>query len=62
MTSGDMNFHLSKKWPKKLMIFDALSNVAFRVSARGPGAELDGRCPNTPRHDEVGAEHRPGVG
>ena len=35
------------------MIFDALSNVAYRVSLRGPGVELEGggalkNCPHQP--------------
>ena len=29
------------------MIFDALSNAAYRVSLRGPGAEIEGGL-NTP--------------
>ena len=30
------------------MIFDALSNAAYRVSLHGPGAELERGCSNTP--------------
>ena len=38
------------------MIFDALSNAAYRVSLRGQEAELD---PPPLRPGAVGAEHRP---
>ena len=30
------------------MIFDALSNAAYRVSLRGPGAEIEGGVSTTP--------------
>ena len=30
------------------MIFDALSNAAYRVSLRGPGAEIEGGFSTTP--------------
>ena len=30
------------------MIFDALSNAAYRVSLRGPGAEIEGGVLNNP--------------
>ena len=34
------------------MIFDALSNAAYRVSLRGPGVELEGAINDTPSGDE----------
>ena len=43
------------------MISDALSNAAYRVSLRGPGAELDGVFKH-PRPGAFGAEHWPGAG
>ena len=35
------------------MIFDALSNAAYRVSLRGPGAEIDGVSQPPPPHQAV---------
>ena len=35
------------------MIFDALSISAYRVSLRGPGAELDGGLKSPPPYQEV---------
>ena len=43
------------------MIFDALSNAAYRVSLHGPGAELEEGV-QTPRPGAFGAEDRPGIG
>ena len=44
MTSGDLTFDLTKKLTEVIssLFFYALSNAAFRVSLRGPGAELQG--------------------
>ena len=43
MTSGDLTFDLTKKVTEVIfLIFDALSNAAYPVSLRGPGAELEG--------------------
>ena len=39
------------------MIFDALSNAAYRVSVRGPEAELEGEAPKSPPpHQVVGGQ------
>ena len=35
------------------MLFDALSNAAYRVSLRGPGAELEGVAINDPLPKQV---------
>ena len=35
------------------MIFDALSNAAYRVSLRGPGAEIEGGFSTTPPQQVV---------
>ena len=35
------------------MIFDALSNAAYRVSLRGPGAEIEGGFLNNPPPQQV---------
>ena len=50
MTSGDLTFDLTKKVTEInfVIIFDTLSNAAFPVSLRGPGAELKGGMLNTP--------------
>ena len=50
MTSGDLTFDLTKKSDRSdfFLIFDALSNAAYPVSLRDPGAELEGGCSNTP--------------
>ena len=49
MTSGDLTFDLTKSDRSYFfLIFDALSNAAYPVSLRGPGAELEGGCSNTP--------------
>ena len=44
LSSGDLTFDLTKKLTQSLsvIIFDALSIAAYRVSLRGPGAELEG--------------------
>ena len=43
MTSGDLTFDLTKKVTEVISsFFDALSNAAYPVSLRGPGAELEG--------------------
>ena len=46
------------------MIFDVLSNAAYRVSLRGPGVKfkLEGMFTPFPRPGEFGAEQRPGAG
>ena len=50
MTSGDLTFDLTKKVTGDFfLIFDALSNVAFPISLRRPGAKLEGGCSNTPQ-------------
>ena len=36
-----------------VMIFDALSNAAYRVSLRGPGAEIEGGVLNNPPPQQV---------
>ena len=55
MTSGDLTFDLTKKVTEVnfFLIFDALSNAACPVSLRGPGAELEGGCSNTPPQQGV---------
>ena len=35
------------------MIFDALSNAAYRVSLSGPGAEIEGGVLNNPPSQQV---------
>ena len=61
MTSGD--FHLNYKMTEVVrQILDALSNAAYRVSLRGPGAELHRRGINHPRPGAGGAQRRPGAG
>ena len=35
------------------MIFSALSNAAYRVSLRGPGAEIEGGSQEAPPHQVV---------
>ena len=42
-----------------VVIFDALSNAAYRVSVRGPGAELEGGLQNTPSSIGGGKFRRP---
>ena len=51
MTSGDLTFDLTKKRDRSdfFLIFDALSNAAFPVSLRGPGAELEGGVQTPPQ-------------
>ena len=39
---------LKKDQSSFIMIFDALSNAAYRVSLRGPGAELEGAITDPP--------------
>ena len=59
MTSGDLSFDLTQTmaWASiSVMILDALSNAAYRVSLRGPGAKLDGASKH-PWPGAVGAEH-----
>ena len=59
--SGDLTFDLTQKMTEvTVIIFDALSNAAYCVSLRGPGAELD-QTPPSPPGAEV-AEHQPGAG
>ena len=54
MTSGDLTFDLALKMTKGfVMIFDALSNAAYRVSLRGPGAEIEGGSLNSPPIHQV---------
>ena len=50
VTSGDLTFDLTLKVTRSsfVMIFDALSNAAYRVSLRGPGAEIEGGVLNNP--------------
>ena len=43
------------------MIFDALSNVAYHVSLRDPGAEIDGVY-NTPQQVAENLEAQQGAG
>ena len=43
MTFGGLTFDLTKNdWSSFVIMFDALSNSAYRVSQDGPGAELKG--------------------
>ena len=44
-----------------VIIPDSLLNTAYRVSLRGPGAELHAGCSPPPPHwpSAFGAEHRP---
>ena len=59
MTSGDLTFDLLKNDRSSfVMIFDALSNAAYRVSLRGPGAELDGGVQTSPAGGRSNT-HRP---
>ena len=45
------------------MIFDALSNIVYRMSLHGPGAELDGGgCSNTPPARRVRRRAAAGAG
>ena len=45
------------------MIFGALSNTAYRVSLRGPGAELEGDLKSPPTYQVVeNLEARQGAG
>ena len=50
MTSGDLTFDLTKKSDRSdfFLIFDALSNAAFPVSLRDPGAEVEGGVQTPP--------------
>ena len=68
MTSGDLTFEV---WPDlkidrsvSVIIFDALSIAAYRVSLRGSGAELEGGVKTPPQHDteNKGHQHRAGYG
>ena len=43
-------------WSLSVIIFDALSIATYRVSLRGPGAELEGNVKTAPQHD---TENRP---
>ena len=51
MIPGHLFFDLTKKndWNSFLMNFDTLSNVAYRVSLRGPEAELVRGVSTTPQ-------------
>ena len=54
MTSGDLTFDLLKNDRSDfVMIFDALSNAAYRVSLRGPGAEIEGGGSQQPPPQQV---------
>ena len=55
MTSGDLTFDLTKKSDRSdfVIMLSALSNAAFCVSLRDPGAELEGGCSNTPPQQGV---------
>ena len=44
------------------MIFDGLSNAAYGVSLRGPGAEIDGGVLNTPQQVVENLEAQQGAG
>ena len=64
MTSGDLTLDLmtdlkidGSDGSLSVIIFDALSIAAYRMSLRGPGAELEGGVKTTPpvRH----GKHRP---
>ena len=49
MRSGDLASDLTlKNGQRGFMIFDALSIAAYRMSLRGPGAELDGGIQTPP--------------
>ena len=51
MTSDNLTFDLTQKTDLSInvvMIFDALSNAAYHVSLRGPGAELEGALKSPP--------------
>ena len=63
MTSGDLSFDLTKKWPSDFfLIVDALSNAAFPVSLRGPGAELEGGVQTPPQQGEEIQDPQRGAG
>ena len=54
MTFGDLTFDLTKNDRNIfVMIFGALLNAAYRVSLRGPGAELEGALKSPPPHQVV---------
>ena len=44
------------------MIFDALSNAAYRVSLRGPGAEIEGGSQQPPQQVVENLEAQQGAG
>ena len=67
MTFGDPWWHdlwLGLKIDQSLsvIIFDALSIAANRVSLRGPGAELEGAWNAPPQHDTENTGHQHGAG
>ena len=58
MTSGDLTFDLTKKLTKvfSIIFFNAPSIASYRVSLRGPGAELEEKRENAPPQSQPDME------